>query len=418
MNLQRWQNSPVTERVRALRWALPLAIVAVVGIYQLIFAAYVHDHFGHSAHTLMEVIFYGLLGPVVSWATLNQIGRWLTEKEEAERAARAHERHLATITNASADAILSLDQNGLIRSWNRGASALFGFVAEEMIGRPLSDLLTIVPRSGSAKNAPSPSGAIEGVLRHYEGVCTTKNGRHVIVDVTQTPLSDDSHRLMGASVILRDITQRKAREAALEEERARIARDLHDGLAQGLYFMGLKLDYVRKQVTRDPAAAEQELRTLKETIQTNIQDVRRTIFALRPVDLEGLGFEAAVRKYVREFGEQTNLNVSVTMEGFEESIPPALEPEFFRLIQEGLNNIAKHAHANHARITLTIGPQHVGCLSIEDDGTGFDPAAVDQNGGGKMGLRQMKERVESLQGHFSVETRPGQGTKLYVEIPL
>lgn len=116
MALQRWRNSPVIRRVSLLRWLLPAAIVVVVFIYQLVFAAYVHDIYGHTAHTLLELLFYAGLGPVVAWATLTQIGRWLNEKEEAERAVRAGERQLASIIDASADAILSVDAQGIIRS--------------------------------------------------------------------------------------------------------------------------------------------------------------------------------------------------------------------------------------------------------------------------------------------------------------
>ena len=112
------------------------------------------------------------------------------------------------------------------------------------------------------------------------------------------------------TAIVRDITERKAREAIIEEERARIARDLHDGLAQNLYFVGLKLDYLYKKIkgAYDPEDVNSELCALKKTVQANIDDVRRTIFSLRPVELGKLGFGPAVRKYISEFGEQTRLD--------------------------------------------------------------------------------------------------------------
>ncbi|RME63416.1 MAG: PAS domain S-box protein, partial [Caldilineae bacterium] len=399
-----------------LRWALPLAIAAVVLIYQLVFAAYAHDHFGHTAHTLLELVFYGVVGPVVSWATLTQISRWLAEKEQAEQAARAHERLLATIVDASADAILSLDTDGAIRSWNQGATELFGYPSSQMIGRRLDDLLV---RTARRERGVRTNGRARQAPRHYEAVARRANGEEIPVDVTQTPLPDDLGRPAGASVILRDVSERKAREAALAEERARIARDLHDGLAQSLYFMGLKLDFVRKQVHRDPALAEQELSALKQTIQTNIRNVRRTIFALRPIDLEGLGFQAAVEKYAKEFGEQTALGITVRWEGEVSRIPPAWEPQLFRILQEALNNIAKHAQAHTAEIFLAVDEHGRVQAVIRDDGVGFEPTAIPPAAGeGRMGLRQMQERVQALNGRVHVESAPGQGTTLRVEIPL
>ncbi len=371
-----WRNAPVARRVWLLRWSLPLAIAALVFVYQLGFATYIHDTFSHTAHTMVEVGFYSVVGPIVTWLTLNRIGQWLGEKEEAERAARSHERYLASITDASADAILSLDTIGVIRSWNRGAESIFGYPADEMIGQPLVRLFPPDLDLADEESRQTRRADAEGVIRHYETVCVSHDGRRVVVDITRTPLRDEAGHVVGASVILRDITQRRAREAVVEEERARIARDLHDGLAQNLYFLGLKLDYIRKQIKRDPEGATSELRALKNTVQANIHDVRRTIFALRPVDLEGLGFGPAMRKYAGEFGEQAGLEVTLSVCGDEEGLPSELEPVFFRLVQEGLNNIVKHADAHCAQIELDLDSGHFGRLSIRDDGVGFDPARL------------------------------------------
>ncbi len=413
-----WQDVPIVHRVWLLRWSLPLAIAAVVFVYQLGFATYIHDTFSHTAHTVVEIGFYSVVGPVVTWLTLNRIGQWLGEKEGAERAARAHERYLASITDASADAILSLDTDGMIRSWNRGAESIFGYTPDEIVGQPLARLLPPDLDLSKEDARQARLADAEGVLRHYETVCLAGDGRRVAVDITRTPMCDDAGRVVGASVILRDITQRKAREAIVEEERARIARELHDGLAQSLYFLGLKLDYIRKQVNHDPEGAISELHALKNTVQANIHDVRRAIFALRPVDLEELGFGPAVRKYAEEFGEQVGLHVALNVQGDEEALPAALEPVFFRLVQEGLNNIAKHANARHAWIKLDTCPGQMGRVTIRDDGVGFDPHTLSSTDRGKMGLRQMHERVARVGGSFSIESVPTQGTILRAEIPL
>jgi len=418
MSWQGWQSAAVLQRVRVLRWGLPLAIAAMVFVYQLGFASYIHDAFNDTAHFMVEIAFYSIAGPVVTWLTLERIGQWLGEKEEAERAARAHERYLASIVDASADAILSLDTGDVIRSWNQGARAIFGYQAVEVVGASLSRLLPpdLDLREEGERQARHTDA--DGVLRQYETICLARDGRRVAVDITRAPLRDDLGRIVGAAVILRDITHRKAHEAVVEEERARIARDLHDGLAQSLYFLGLKLDFIRKQVPQDPERAVQELRALRETVQANIQDVRRTIFALRPVDLEGMGFGPAVRQYVDEFGEQAGLDAKLTVQGDVSRLTAALEPVFFRLVQEGLNNIAKHAHARQAWIELDLRSNQIGRLTIRDDGIGFDPSAVPTHASSKMGLRQMHERVVKMGGEFNMESAPGTGTSLVAVIPL
>jgi len=415
---QRWQSAPIVQRIRILRWVLPLIIVAVVLSYQLGLATYVQNAFNPTAHFVVEIAFYSVVGPVVTWLTLKLIGQWLGEKEDAERAARAHERYLASITDASADAILSLDTSGVVRSWNRGAEAIFGYLAKDMIGETLSRLLPpdLDPAEESAHQAQHTDA--EGIVRHYETERLAHDNRRVAVDITRTPLQDDRGADVGVSIIMRDITHRTTQEAVVEEERARIARDLHDGLAQSLYFLGLKLDYIRKQVPRNPEHAVRELRALRETVQTNIQDVRRSIFALRPVDLEGLGFGPAIGQYTREFGEQAGLDVMLNILGDVEALPAALEPVFFRLVQESLNNIAKHASARHASIELDIHSGQLGRLTVRDDGVGFNPQTLPPTDGTGMGLRQMHERVTSLGGRFCIESAPGKGTTLSAEIPL
>ena len=220
-----------------------------------------------------------------------------------------------------------------------------------------------------------------------------------------------------ALAIVRDITDRKAHEAIIEEERERIARDLHDGLAQNLYFLGLKIDFLAKQVLLDPETTHQELSALKKTVQANIQEIRRTIFALRPVDLDA-GFGVAVRTYVREFGEQAGLSIDYACSGNEDDLPRALEPVLFRLVQEALNNVAKHAGSSRAWVDLTIRPgQSVG-LKVRDDGIGFNAERLPMANGAKLGLTQMQQRVTAAGGTFTVTQRADPGHHLARRDPL
>lgn len=223
------------ERITLLSWTLPLALFILVVLYQLIPARWILDAYNDSIHFAVEILFYGTVGPLVTYWTLRLIGRWLDEKEGAERQARASERQLAAITSASADAILSIDASGQIESWNRGAELLLGYAAEEVRGQPLARLF------GSGEPAELESRWLtetvrwNGFVRGYEASCLRSDGRPILVELTATDL-DGSGRsahskeapVSGMSMILRDITQRKQRE----EEIRRLNASLNQQVAE------------------------------------------------------------------------------------------------------------------------------------------------------------------------------------------
>ncbi|MFC1974935.1 GAF domain-containing sensor histidine kinase [Chloroflexota bacterium] len=334
------------------------------------------------------------------------------ERRRVEEVLRRTEAKKQAILNAIPDMILQISKDGTYKG-GKPAKNFDGLMSpDEFIGKNVTEVL--------------PAEVAQQIIAQITRALQTKNTQ---IFEYQLPINrtmrDYEARLVvcnddEVTAIIRDITGRKAREAVIEEERARIARDLHDGLAQNLYFVGLKLDYLYKKIKSpcEPEEVSSELCALKKTVQANINDVRRTIFSLRPVELDKLGFGPAVRKYAQEFGEQTRLDVALEIQGDEQALPPALEPIFFRLVQEGLNNIAKHAKANHAWIELAISPDQEGYLTIRDDGIGFRPETLSPENGAKMGLRQMRERVTMLGGQFNIESTPMQGTKLCAEIPL
>ncbi len=215
-------------------------------------------------------------------------------------------------------------------------------------------------------------------------------------------------------LVVEDITAEKARrseEQAIAEERRRIAHEIHDGLAQDLAALRLQVRTWQALIERDPARARAELDGLHRLLGEKIREVRRVLFALRPVDLETLGFWGALEKFLAEFGEQNRLAVSLEVQGERGRVPPALEPTLFRIVQEALHNAAKHARARsvQVRLDLTDGVS----LAVRDDGVGFDPADLPRRErGGHFGLRQMRERVEALGGRFEVRSAPGEGTEV------
>ena len=183
----------------------------------------------------------------------------------------------------------------------------------------------------------------------------------------------------------------QAEELAIAEERARIAREIHDGVAQSLAFAALKLDLVSRLFAKDPDKADAELRRARETIREMIREVRRSIFALRPVDLERFGLVETLRRYAIDFGQQNDVAVELDLAPLGE-LSMKSETVLFRTFQEAMNNVAKHARARTVRVALEADGDGDGvALSVVDDGIGFAPdEARDRvTSAGGLGLRQM-----------------------------
>lgn len=212
----------------------------------------------------------------------------------------------------------------------------------------------------------------------------------------------------------------QSEELAIAEERARIAREIHDGVAQALAFSALKLDLVARLVGGTAPQLEKattELRLAQTTIRESIREVRRSIFALRPIDLERHGFIETIRRYCSDFEEQNDLSVALTVDGAPQ-LSAKSEAVLFRIFQESMNNAVKHAHARH--VSVGVGKTCACCfIEIQDDGQGFDPALVSDRvtSAGGLGLRQMRERVQARGGQFEMVSQPGAGTRVYASVP-
>ncbi len=202
--------------------------------------------------------------------------------------------------------------------------------------------------------------------------------------------------------------------AAQEEERQRIARELHDGVGPALASLNLRLRTARKLLEQDHNAAAEEIEELAELAQANIQDIRRLIQNLRPAALDELGLVPALREYLARCQREHGLVIEFTAdEG--ERLPAPMETTLFRITQEALNNVVRHAQARRVEVALRRGEAHV-TLRVADDGRGFDPEAPQP--GTHLGLWSMRERVEQLGGQFQVESVPGAGTTVRAAIPL
>ncbi len=206
-------------------------------------------------------------------------------------------------------------------------------------------------------------------------------------------------------------------ELAIFDERNRIAREIHDGIAQSLAFTAMKLDLAERILERDPERVRSELVSAKTTLREQIKEVRRSIFALRPLNLERLGFLETMRQYVKDFGEQNSVKTTLEIAG-EPKLSPTNEAVMFRILQEALNNIAKHSRANKVSVNLSANSSGT-TLSVTDDGVGFDPAkltgVVSSVGG--LGLQQMRERIEARGGQFEYVSALGAGAKVNASLP-
>lgn len=205
---------------------------------------------------------------------------------------------------------------------------------------------------------------------------------------------------------------------AQEEERKRVARDLHDQLGTALSAMTMGMQAAERALPPEMQALRDRLQHAKELATRALEQTHELILDLRPVALDDLGLSAAVRSYAEEHLTPRGIEVQVIVSGTPRRLAPELEITLFRILQEAINNIANHADAQHITLSLEFRADRVEAV-LRDDGRGFDPASVlepDQAGRG-LGLLGMQERATLADGTFRVESQPGGGTTLTIRLP-
>lgn len=207
---------------------------------------------------------------------------------------------------------------------------------------------------------------------------------------------------------------------AQEEERQRVARDIHDGPAQLMSNVVLKAEICERMIDVDLEKARQELQSLKKIVRDSLQDVRKIIYNLRPMSLDDLGLVPTLQRYIMTFQEDTGISVSFKTKGTCEDIKPLISLTVFRIVQESVNNIRKHAEANSVIINMEFLERELR-LYIFDDGKGFDTEKLkvqsDDISSG-FGLFSMRERIDLLGGEMKISSEPGKGTRLNIIIPF
>jgi two-component system sensor histidine kinase UhpB len=202
---------------------------------------------------------------------------------------------------------------------------------------------------------------------------------------------------------------------AEEEERRRLAHELHDEAAQALTLLLVRLRLLERAHT--PDEAQQRVQELRELTAQALENVRRVAVDLRPTILDDLGLAPALEWRVDEFNQDKTAHATMEVRGLEARLPREVELIFYRIGQEALSNVARHAEAKQVQVRLC---QEAGTLTLEvtDDGRGFDPAQVHIQVGGRLGLLGMRERMAMIRGELMIDSEPGRGTHIMARAPL
>lgn len=378
---------------------------------------------------------------------------------------------LAAIVDSSDDAIVSKTLDGVITSWNRSAERLFGYTADEAIGH---DIFLIIPEDRREEEQDVLARLRRGErIDHFETVRQAKDGRRLFISLTVSPIRDAQGQIIGASKVGRDITERVVAAEALrraheelqrahdeleervcqrtaelsganeslrveiverqrveqertrlmtrlvfaqEDERRRIARELHDQLGQQLTALRLTLETLETQAA-ERTEFRVQVETLQELAQQLDQDISFRVWELRPVAVEEVGLRSALTNFVHNWSNHFHIRVRFHGTGStDERLSSEVETMLYRLAQEALNNIAKHARATQVDVALEGKPEFLS-LIIEDNGVGFDPSDGVTIGEG-FGLMGMRERAALVGADLQIESVRGHGTTVIVRTPI
>ncbi len=205
----------------------------------------------------------------------------------------------------------------------------------------------------------------------------------------------------------------------IDEERMRIARDMHDGPAQSMSNLVLRAEILERMVDREPERAKKEIQSFKDAMKQVLDDTRQLIFDLRPMTLDDLGVIPTLRRLVSEYRERESIEARFSVIGTERRLPPATEGALFRIVKEALVNVRKHSSAKALDVVINLQTQRVSAV-IKDDGEGFDLAAVEARLSREphFGLISMRERADLEHGQLEVLSQVGRGTEVRVTLPI
>ena len=360
----------------------------------------------------------------------------ISAQKQAEEALRGSEETLrATVENTPNVAIRWYDEQGRILLWNRASELIYGWTSDEATGKTLGQLIldseetklfrkafkeveltgkSIPPTEFRFRRRDGSRGfGLSTLFRIRRG-----NGKFCFVcmdvDITERKQAEQS---------LREAQERELRSReeftrqlldAQEQERQRLAAELHDSLGQNLSIIKNNADLALAQ-TGIPAAAIQHLKAISRVASEAIGETRDLAHNLRPLQVEQLGLTDSIRELAEKVALSTPIPIEFRIENVDDAIRGASATHLYRIIQEALNNLTRHSSASRANLSLE---RDINCvrLRVTDNGCGFEVKPASLRGG--LGLRNMAERAQMLGGSLNIESGPGTGTRLRVEVPI
>jgi signal transduction histidine kinase len=313
--------------------------------------------------------------------------------------------------------MLVLDLEGRVVSLNPAAERILNAPAKQVEGKRVQELLPAFPEQRLADSGETgiELGFGEGIsLRYYM--------------LTNSMLNDFRGLQAGRLLLLHDVTEQRCAQAqileqqkvqAALEERAGLARELHDSIDQVLAAAQLQAEIANELIDRgEIAAAQYTLSRLVEVTQSAHVDIRQYLLGAKTLPTPGQDVFVALHQYVKQFsrdyGPPTELVIAPEMK--EQGLDSRAEVQLIRIVQEGLANVRKHAHASAAQVVFTLNAGRIQ-VRVEDDGVGFDVAQFFKTRGHRFGLRSMRDRAEAIGGTFQILSAPGRGTRVIVEVP-
>jgi PAS domain S-box-containing protein len=324
-----------------------------------------------------------------------------------------------TVIEQMREGMLVLDTRGVIVDLNSAAERILSAPAIRVRGREAVEFL---PVYAEAREQTQRSGVARSEIHLGTGAAARYYALHL------SPLKDRRDCPLGELLLLHDITERKQAQAQLMDqqlalaalqERERVARELHDGLGQVLGYVKMQAQAARERLAQGQAnGADQDLARLEAVVQDAHADVREYILNSKSWALPEAGLLPALRQYLRRFGETHSIQTKWVPppEGTDGGLEPTAEAQLFRIVQEALTNARKHAHAGCVQMSLVFNDDRAQII-VQDDGVGFDPGLLATAEGNRFGLGFMRERAEEVGGSVELQSAPGSGTRVIIDLP-
>jgi PAS domain S-box-containing protein len=343
----------------------------------------------------------------------------ITERKQAEEALQESEQKYRDLVEKVSDVIYSVDTVGAITYLNPAIETLIGLPPEQVLGQPFDQFIHPEDLGRLQENVQVLFSGVIPDSAEYRVLSTSGEVRWI--HVTSQPVVDRD-QVTGIQGVLTDITERKRVEAQLEEaakaaERERLARELHDSVTQVLFSATLLAEILPQIWLRDPEKALQRLDKLRRYTRGALAEMRTMLLELRPSAIINTPLGELLGQLTEAVTGRTGLPFQLSIEQIP-SLPEDVQTNFYRIAQEALNNVVKHAQANLVSVSLNatlLTPDSTGAsgyrvrLVIQDDGVGFIPGEIQS---GRMGIGIMHERAAGMQATLSLESQPEHGTRV------